>query len=324
MFVLVSGHAADNRVSDRVFLKSSALVLALAICTAIPLSNSLTCSGGLRHWLLGCIKWGTVFSITYAVAHVAFNSRGGTPVSVAPKIADQAAEKGLFAVAAPLLSSVSFDDLVSVALSRPNRPLLPNWQERLVVILPLVLLACLAYYWVGKHYAGSRYGTVCLVILTVYVLVFTALNVLGSAVSSGTEARHYRCAGLVLLPGLLSVTLLHAPRTARSASSALVLAMCLYGLSSYLNKCIYLKKRNSVGTQGFTQLVMGRRALQWLIRADSDLPPSNGLFYLPYPELGLEVHQGRFILTHADFEGEAALSKKNILARWTTCLSCYR
>jgi hypothetical protein len=218
------------------FLKSSALVLALAVCVAVPLSNWRSYPGGLRQRLGGCFKWAMVFLVTCAVAHLAYNSRGKTPVAAAHTAADRPVEKCFFPVAAPLLSSVFLDDFLSYVLSNPGRRVLPNWQVRPAVILPLVLLSCLAYYCVGQYYAGSRYGSVCLAFLLVYAVFFAALNVRGAAVSADTEARHYRYAGLVLLPGLLSVALLRAPRAARWASVAVVFALCVYGLSSYFNR----------------------------------------------------------------------------------------
>jgi hypothetical protein len=55
---------------------------------------------------------------------------------------------------------------------------------------------------------------------------------------------------------------------------------------------------------------MDRDALLWLSRADADLPPSNSVFYLPSPELGLEVRRGRVILSHADFESQETLANR--------------
>jgi hypothetical protein len=280
------------------FLKNAALILALAICTALVFADWSHGSGRLAR----CARWPLIFAATYALAYVLYTSRGWTPMMFEARIADQAIGKGLFAFAAPLLSAFSVDDGLSWLLLHPGRQVYLDWQFSLPMVLPLAIAACVSYRWAAREHAPSLYPTFLLAFLVTYVLVFAALNVLGSPVSSTTEVRHSRPAGLLLLPGLVAAAMTTPRRALRIGCCAIGLIACAYGLASYVNKWHYTRSLDAVGTQGFTQTSIDAAALRWLVKTDAGLEPGTSVFYLTSPELALEIAGGRVILTHADFE----------------------
>jgi hypothetical protein len=281
-------------------LKNGALILALAICATMPFASAA--KHNWRALLLGWFKWGLVFLVTYLAANRLHNSRGWTAMSYTPQIRDKALSLSLFDASGPLLSLSSLGDLLNRLLSNPDKPLLTDWDETILVTLPLGAASLLAYSWVLRSYAGTRYGRFCLGVLLAYLLVFGALYISGAAIEP-RGARYYRPAGFLLLPGLLALGIGHTWRVIRVATVVWVLFVGLYGFASYANKIRYLQQRDTVGTEGFTQLIVDHEALNWLIQKDQGLHGSsqNNLFYLPSPEISLEVHNARVLLDHADF-----------------------
>jgi hypothetical protein len=287
------------------FLKNTALILALAICTALVLLSWR--EGGSHERRIGWLRWPAVFAATYLLAYVLYTSRGWTAVTFVPHIVDNALARAVFAVAAPMMSALSMDDALSWVLEHPGRQILQNWQLSLVIVAPLAFLACAAYVWIARLTRG-RYFLVTSTFIASYIGIFVVLNVLGSAVSSWQEARHYRVVGLLLLPGLIEAARETRRRGAKAIVYGALLITCTYGLFSYGNKWFYLRGLHSVGTQAVTQVTLDREALQWILRMDAALPMKHAVFYLTSPEQALEVSRQRVILSQADFKAADILS----------------
>jgi hypothetical protein len=149
-------------------LKNSALILALAVCAALIITTWRT--GSRQRQFVGWIRWPLAFVITYATTFILYTSQGPTPITFEPHVVDRAAGKGMFAMAAPFLSSLSVDESLSWILGHPSRPLYPDWQLSLPIIVPLALIACAAYWWVGRTYIRTRYGTFLLIFLGTYIV----------------------------------------------------------------------------------------------------------------------------------------------------------
>jgi hypothetical protein len=294
------------------FLKSSALVLALAVCIAAPLSDMLKVKPLSRSAILTGCKWAAVFLTTYAICKATHLSRGPTPTAFEPHLASDVAERCCFVLAGPLFSSVSLDDLLNFLLSHPSRPLLLQWHKHLALILPFAIASFATYSLVLLRYSRSRYGVYLFVFLTIYVLFLGLINLLGAAVSSDSESRHYRIAGLLLLPGVLEPLLNHKSRYVVWLASATALVFSFYGLSSYALRYASSISHNRIGLHGFSQNTLDRETLRWIIEADSELQDANSIFYLTSPEMEFELRNARAILSHAEFESIELLASRRI------------
>ena len=131
-------------------------------------------------------------------------------------------------------------------LVSPNGPLWADWQSSLLLIGPVALVACAVYVLVVRAHAGAPYAIVLLAFLGADVAIFMTFNLLGAPVSSTTEARHFRPAGLILLPGVL-LWIAETPRSFRVAASLVVALLCIYGPASYVTKWRLLRRLDTVG-----------------------------------------------------------------------------
>lgn len=285
-------------------LKNAALVLALVLCVTLAIRSFREQRVTTALW------WPAAFLLSYVTAYALYLSKGLSAASTGRHLADDVIAKTLFALSGPLMSAFSIDESLAWLLANPGRPLWPDWQASLAIMLPLAIVALGAYLLAWRAHRHSEYGRFLPVFLLGYIGIFVVLNVLGSAVSSTTEARHFRPSGMVLLPGVLTLAFTSSRRLVRVAGAMLVIIVGLYGTASYATRLRYLAGRNAVGSQGFTHTIIDRETLHWLAQKDRDLSPGAALFYLTFPEIALEVPHSRVVLTHADFESAELLSSR--------------
>ncbi|MBS0210000.1 MAG: hypothetical protein JSS27_13710 [Planctomycetes bacterium] len=293
------------------FLKSSALVLCLAMAAASVLASWRPPAKPSRR--LAWLRWPASCLITGLLAYALFLSRGRSPMQPTFRIADHAVGNTLFATVSPMLGALSLDDALSWILAKPPQPAWPQWQVSLPVIGPLALLALAIYVSVYRSAGSSVYRRVLLSMIVVYVALFVVALFVGASISC--EARHVRPASLVLLPGLVAMVANTKSSTLRWLGVALAVVVVGYGLASYVNRWQYLRRHDLVGKRGVTQLLLDRPALDWLHETDQRYPSRAVLFYLPAPGFALEVERGRAIVTLADFDSRETLAGREYHGR---------
>jgi hypothetical protein len=115
-------------------------------------------------------------------------------------------QKGLFVGAGPLSASIGLDDYVRYFFQKPGSVIFPQGHPALLIIYGAVcvLFIALIFYLVKNREAFTqRYIQLTLAITGISLAFFFYAFISGKNINAYEEARHYRVAGLLLLPLVL-------------------------------------------------------------------------------------------------------------------------
>ena len=197
----------------------------------------------------------------------------------------------------PLLSALGGENLLGRIFLFPAHPLLADAAS----LWPFFILAGMAtgvlVVWMWRRFTPQAYVIQVIAWLAVYGAVFSWLYATGASVS--LEERHFRAAGLLLLPGLLGWIANLRAWGWRLVFFGLLGVFCLYGGTSFVTNARLRARLNAVGRLGFSHIDLTPEALIELHRIDDEKGPHT-LFYVSRPEIALEIVHGRVMCMPVD------------------------
>lgn len=280
------------------FLKLSFPLVALSLCAGLWLGRDgkpWRIDG--RAWKLAFVL-GAAFAAFYAVLWLLFLSHGPSPGSAGNIEFSWPLILG-FSCTGPVLAAGAFASLISRAVFFPGSPLLSTWDQLggLLCVLAVPSVALYAVAW--KHAPGTRYRGMLLGFVVGYIVLFTWLFARGASIS--IDDRHFRPAGIVLIPGLVQAFMLTPSRWLRRLLLCMTLLAVVYGLAGFANRTRHILRVGNVDARGFTQSNIPRSATLLQHRLDREAPASrNVVFYVTSPEMALALSRVRVIQTQAE------------------------
>jgi hypothetical protein len=290
------------------------LVLATAIVTFLKLSGILlaacaigAAAGSAGQWLSReSIRRGFVAGVTIATIGLAFYflwaARGESPATNnAMQAGDWLVIPRFAVLAAGMIASgsLSFGDLASYIVLNPRAPLLGSLLVLYLAFLPVAVAIFVFVWWrLRRSHADYLRFTALLAISVTFVL--TAIAARGGAVEA--DERHFRIVSLVLFGGIVHSVIGQHDRWVRAGFAAVVLAMAVYGVSSFAARASS-SMGWPLGERGFRHFLADRPLLDFLRRIDVATPDRASTFiYVPSPEIALEIRNVRRFANHADFQ----------------------
>jgi hypothetical protein len=197
----------------------------------------------------------------------------------------------------PLLSALGGENLLGRIFLHPAHPLMADEAG----FWPFFVLAGLAtavlMVWMWRHFMPRAYSVQVMAWLAVYGAIFSWLYARGAPVSF--DERHFRAAGLLLLPVLLAWIINVRGWGWRLALFGLLGAFCAYGQMSFVVNARLRARLNAAGRLGFSQIELTRDALVELHRID-DEKGRHTLFYVTKPQIAIEVARSRVVCIPVD------------------------
>jgi len=279
------------------FLKLSFPLIALCLCAGLWLGHHPTpwrlTLPSLR--LAGVL--GVGFVIFYGVLWFLFLSRGSTPGEAGQVEFSWPLIVG-FSTSGPLLATGAFASLLARLVFFPGAPLLTDWSELGGALCLLAPLSIGLYLIAWKNGPGTLYRGMLLGFIVGYIGLFAWLYFRGASVS--TDDRHFRAAGIVLIPGLVEAFRLTSSRWCRWFLGGLALLTVVYGQAGFANRVRYVRFLDNVGSRGVTQPHLSRKATALIHTLDLAAPAAGDtVFYSTSPEIALETPRVRVIQTLA-------------------------
>jgi hypothetical protein len=280
------------------FLKNSSMILALAVCVGLAWREWNLAGAPMGRRFLAGVLLCVAFLASFVLVNAIYNSRGWMPTKYERALPDDPVARLLFTVSAPFFSAFSLDDLLSYVLNHPTRDALGrSWQGETYIVLPLAAIAMVSYAY-GLRSGTSTYRTVVPPLVFTYLVVFLVLNLSGSPATGHLQARHYRFAGMLLLPGYIQVFRGTSSRLVVIGCALLIVGSATYGWLSFANRARHLHKVAIVGYKRVSQPLLDHDTLEVLHGLDREAAQRNTIFYLTAPELFLEVNNGRALISH--------------------------
>lgn len=270
-----------------VFLKSSFLILGtLTLATIFVIRWRDRGYRVTAESILDGLKLGLVFAGA-AFALAAYSAMGESPIGEKHQI-HISLQEILFALAAPLSSLFGLwrayiPDVESIewSLGDLNRSL------ALCAGAGLGLLVLIVRFAHGLANYKVLLGLVYLGVVGAFVLAFS-LDLLISF-----QVRHFRIAGLLLIPGTVSLVQQLQLRPLRWSMTAALTAACVTSLFLFLFPVSRSPSERPIGSSGFSHIYAEKDLLDALRKLDAELSPGNNLFALPWPQLALEIRNSR-------------------------------
>ena len=288
------------------FLKLSFVVCAIAILTSLFIFNySRTPGVSPLTMILYGAKLILTFITFYLILYATYISKGLTPVSYAWKISSPVTAI-LFALVGPLYSAFSIGDLINRLLRHPGNPVIHSYDEIIPLLLAFAAITAFLVVRIFRMSPGNLYSSLLFGFLITYVVIFSFFFLTGAPVSY--EDRHFRAAGLLLVPGTVQVLGKSSKRIFRLPGFVAIVAFCVYGVISFFVRNEANISYGNVGVNGFTQHIISKEALSLLHDIDTKISRGNNMFYVTSPEIALEVRNNRVLSSHADFESLEALA----------------
>jgi hypothetical protein len=157
------------------------------------------------------------------------------------------------------------------------------------------LPALLYLIWKSRRIAPV-YKSLALGMSIAYAAVFAYLYLTQTLVSQ--EARHFVPLGLILIPGVVQIWRESSFRILRVMLVVTALVGGVHGLRTFwlLHQQNALSK--SIGSLGFAQAGISAGALRALRVLDDRLSHGNNLFFVPSPEIAVEIQRNRVFNAH--------------------------
>ena len=224
-----------------------------------------------------------------ALALAAYSSLGETPMS-------QSARTGitldlqeiLFAAAAPVNSLFGLWQIYI--------PDVESTEWRLgSIATPLIISALVGVGWwvvILRFLRGfETYKILLFVLYSGTILSFALAYTLGIEISF--QVRHFRAAGLMLLPGTVALIRQVEWRPIQWIMAGGLGAYCAIAILLFWFPLSRDPDQRPVGPSGFSHIYAGQDLLHALSRIDAELPHGNNLIAVPWPQLALDIRRNR-------------------------------
>lgn len=279
------------------FLKSSLLIFWLALIVGREFNFSIN-----RVLITRAFVFIFVFVLAKYLFEYSFDFHGPSPISVKSSFLGGNSvgiavliQRFFFTIAAPLLSGVGAEDYIKYLVQRPGNRLWVDGSLPLIVFYGIVacfMLVCMWRLFRKSTEARSEFERLLIVVLCAYYAFFLYTLVAGKPVSSYEDSRHFRLAGIMLLPLLFSQLL---PR-GKFFLRFMLVCMLIYGVASTVDKASRKRVVSKKHDITLTELVSANQYQHLLDRAQT-----HDLVYVIHPDLGFELKGCRGLFLQDDF-----------------------
>ncbi|MAI77964.1 MAG: hypothetical protein CL917_03410 [Deltaproteobacteria bacterium] len=277
-----------------VFIKSSFLIFGSLVLGSLFLTLWQEQRFKVTRTTIGnAFKIGVVF-LGAAWALATYTTMGDSPLGDR-RVFHLSMEEILFALAAPLNSLFSLwtlyiPDIETIQWSLGEINLLLSlsaaaglgWLILILRFLPGMesykILVCVTY----------------LGVISAFALAFS-LDLLISF-----HVRHFRVAGLLLIPGTVALIGQARKKSIQWIFSAALLTACAASLLFFQFPHSRTPSQRPVGAAGFSHIYAGQDLLDALQELDSELQTGNNVFALPWPQLALDIQNNRTLNMRAE------------------------
>lgn len=190
------------------FVKSSLLILALCLIASIVITHDLRRIPWLRLTILSVAFVAGKFFCDYL-----FTKGGATPFSFSGT--PFAFSEGnnmiliqhlLFILQGPFLATLGLEDYFKYIVQQPGREIFPIGHPAVLgfyFLLFMLFLVLLVQLFKNRYKLASSYRGLLFAFLGLFILFFFYAYITGRPISGYDDSRHYRIAGLLLLPLLV-------------------------------------------------------------------------------------------------------------------------
>lgn len=278
------------------FMKLSAAPILLSLIAGLLLLSFRRRSHHrLRALLASAALQLSFFAVFYGLLWWLHTSRGWT-AALERLSFTHATEKALFALGAPLGSALSGFQILNRLIFHPEGLQSALGSPRALVCLALVALAAVPVIvavirsqWKNVAYSSIALGVTAAMAAMMFLLTQGEVYL---------EERHFRFAGILLLPGTIELALAAKSRALKCATALVLIVAIGFGLSSWVAKV----RRNHAAPKvaGFTFLEADREVVAAIEALDASLNTGNNLFFFPTPEWLPIVRHNRAAAPHND------------------------
>lgn len=294
------------------FVKSSMLIFWLGIISStVPLLRSKQSSWKNFTVLI------VVFLIGKLLCDLLFTRGGYTPFSFKGQWINFSGASNLvflqhitFLLSGPFLSTIGIDDYIHYIFQKPGSVIFIDGHPILLLvygILLAVLVLMLRYFIQKRESLDAKYGNLLMAVTAVFIGFFIYTFLSGKIISAYEDSRHFRLAGLIMLP--LCVGYLQGVMK----RLLLIIPFCMFGYAtlSSLNKVNQDKVVSEDYKVTFSEMKSKKDYTEFKKVADS-----SSLVYVIYSDFVYNLDRCKTIYSQDDFISlEMIRSRKKVIVK---------
>jgi hypothetical protein len=202
----------------------------------------------------------------------------------------------LFIFSGPFLATIGIEEYLNYFLQKPGNVLLEDGNILLIfVYLLLFIIATVSLFFIFKNARKNlnNYSLLLFLLIVGYILFFLYSLIEGKPISGYNESRHYRVAGIFILPFLVEIV---SYRIRKKIIFIFIALLFLYGTFSFGSKLNLKKVKDR--ELGISISEMPCDSSYYLFLNESK---KVDLAYVIYPDHGYKLDQCRTFVYQDDF-----------------------